>query len=52
MRNALLIVLALCFATACGSKGPLYLPDSKPPPKTQKPVAPAATDSGEKRPSQ
>lgn len=33
MRNVLAVLLALCFTAACGNKGPLYLPESKPPPK-------------------
>ena len=33
MRNVLAVLLALCFIAACGNQGPLYLPESKPPPK-------------------
>jgi predicted small lipoprotein YifL len=41
MLKAWLIVLAAACIAGCGNKGPLYLPDSKPPPKhAAKPAAP------------
>jgi predicted small lipoprotein YifL len=44
MRRAARIGLfALALLTAgCGQRGPLYLPDKKPPPVTPPPAAPAA----------
>ena len=33
MRNVLAVLLVVCVTVACGNRGPLYLPDSKPPPK-------------------
>lgn len=50
MRNALLILLAVCFGAACGNKGPLYHPSSKPPAKTSaKPAEPAAEPDEQRR---
>ena len=41
MLRALLVIFAACVIGACGNKGPLYMPDSKPPPKQA--AKPAAT---------
>ena len=51
MLKALLIVLAVCFTAGCGNKGPLYLQDSKPPPRhTAKPVTPPpSADTDDKK---
>lgn len=40
MRRAILLVIA-AMLSGCGLKGPLYLPDSKPP--ARQPAKPAAT---------
>ena len=50
MLRALLVVLAVLFSAGCGNKGPLYLPDSKPPPKhAAKPAAPPSADTDDKK---
>ena len=50
MRNILAVLLALCFIAACGNKGPLYLPESKPPPKqAAKPATPSSADTEDKK---
>ena len=52
MRKLFVVVLAACFSTGCGNKGPLYLPDSKPaakqPAKTTA-TAPAGTSTDDKK---
>ena len=48
MLRALLVIFAACLLGACGNKGPLYMPDSKPPPKhAAKPAAPPSPAADE-----
>lgn len=47
MRNLLIALSIACFLSACGLKGPLYLPNQKP--AAQPPAANAPAD--EKKPS-
>ena len=48
MRATLTLILAAALLTACGYKGPLYLP--KPKPEAQKPAMPPASQETEKKP--
>jgi predicted small lipoprotein YifL len=48
MRSALIALSIACLLSACGLKGPLYLPDQKP---AAKPVESSVAPANEKKPS-
>ncbi len=50
MRALLSLIALAVLLSACGSKGPLYLP--KPKPEAQKPAPPPSSQPDEKKPPQ
>lgn len=48
MRALLLLIVLAVMASGCGYKGALYLPKDKPP-RAQKPAAPPAAPTPEKK---
>jgi predicted small lipoprotein YifL len=50
MRNVLAVLAALCFVAACGNRGPLFFPESKPPSKqAAKPATQSSADAEDKK---